>query len=46
MLTAEFKGVISTHFTTLNFMSIFEVVFLVLVFSLIYGQIIHVLFMG
>jgi len=27
MLTAEFTGVISTHFTRLNFMSIFEVVF-------------------
>jgi len=36
MLTAEFTGVISTHFTTLNFMSIFEVVFLVWVFSLMY----------
>jgi len=37
MLTAEFPGVISTHFTMLNFISIFEVVFLVCVFSLMYG---------
>ena len=37
MLTAEFTGVISTHFMTLNFMSIFEVVFLVWVFILMYG---------
>jgi len=37
MLTADFTGVISTHFTRLNFMSIFEFVFLVWVFSLIYG---------
>jgi len=37
MLTAEFTAVISTHFTRLNFMSIFEVMFLVWVFSLMYG---------
>jgi len=37
MLTVEFTSVISTHFTTLNFISIFEVVFLVWVFSLMYG---------
>jgi len=37
MLIAEFTGVNSTHFTRSNFMSIYEVVFLVWVFSLMYG---------
>ena len=34
MLIAEFTGVISTHFTRSNFMSIFEVVFFVWVYGL------------
>jgi len=37
MLTTEFTGVISTHFTRLNFVSIFEVVLWVWVFSLMCG---------